>query len=191
MAFGSDEDENAGRLEDTKVYHLQPRIDIFGCLLSFLLYAGCAVGLVVASFTDPASDAYMLLVPAVGFLIFSLHVLREGMPLNASVEISDMGITARAWFQAQRFVPWSGITGVAWVEKRIVGRHGIQWLYSLFLDVPEVTYGRHRIKLGSSIHAIIPRELRDEIIKHSALEEVEQRLGWWTKRQVWRREQLS
>lgn len=204
MAFGFGKDENADRVEETKVYQLNRTIDIIGTIVTSLLYAGCAAALAVTAFifrTPESYDSYVLLAPAAGFLAYTIHILRQDMPFNASVQISDIGITARAWFQPERFVPWSDITGVAWIGKREIGRQGIQWSHSLFLEVPALTYGRRRIRLGSS-PSWVPTigELRDEIINRCELKEVERIPFRWhplrcwlygTKRQVWRSEQLS
>lgn len=187
------QDESADGFQQTKVYHLERTIDIIGTIVASFLYAGCAAVLAGVAVFDPAPDSYVLLVPAAGFLAYTIHVLRQDMPLNASVQISDIGITAKAWFQAERLVSWSDITGVVWIEKRLIGRHGIQWLYSLFLEVPEYSYRRRRIKLGNSIRLATIGQLRDEIVNRCGLKEVHKLrirpLFFWhsTKRRIWRR----
>lgn len=193
-------------------YKLQLATDIIHGLVYIIVYSAPALlcaGVAVSLFLSAPSQVVrmeevvgcvVLLAVAGGLLSYGVHLLRKHLPLNSSVHVSSIGIVSRGWFQADRFIPASDIIGVVWTRKRawtMLEAHWPRWFYSLFLEVSELTYGRSRIKLGSSRWAGPIGEARDRIIKEYGLQEVDElRLEpvfFWhsTKRQIWRREQLS
>ncbi len=189
-------------VEQATEYKLQLATDIFHGLGYIIVYSACALlcaGVAVFWFLSVPPDVVgwvVMLAIAGGCLAYGVHLLRKHLPLNSSVHVSDIGIVSRGWFQADRFIPASDIIGVVWTPKRawtMLEAHWPRWFYSLFLEVPELAYGRSRIKLGSSRWAGPIGEARDRIIKEYGLQEVDELrvepVFFWhsTKRQVWRR----
>ena len=186
-------------------YKLQLATDIIHGLVYIIVYsasallpAGMAVALLLSQVVrmEEVVGCVVLLAVAGGLAAFGVHLLRKHLPLNSSVHVSGIGIVSRGWFQADRFIPASDIIGVVWTGKRawtMLEAHWPRWFYSLFLEVPELAYGRSRIKLGSSRWAGPIGEARDRIIREYGLQEVDElRLEpvfFWhsTKRRVWRR----
>ena len=180
-------------------YKLQLASDIFYGLGYSIVFGASAIACALVPVFDIDLWAYVMLAPAGALVAYAVHLLRQHWPLNAVVRISEIGITWGGWFQADRFVPSSDIVGVVWIGKRQWARTGQTgrfftpcWLYSVLLEVPTLSYGRSRIKLGSSCWAGPIGEARDRIIKEYGLQEVEELrvepVFFWhsTKRQVWR-----
>ena len=190
MCSGSGKGKSAASLEQAKVYRLQRGTDIIQCALRCLLCLGVAAA-AVTYLPREEIEWYESLAFAALPLALAVYWLSLYMPLRPSVEISDIGITTRAWFQAERFIAWSDIAGVIWIDRRTKRGH----LYSLSVQVPEFVYPRSELKLAFSSSSARMVELRDEITKRCGLKHVPQplsvgrsvgRLLSGTKRQVWR-----
>ena len=182
------------RVTQATEHKLQLASDIvYGLGYSVLFGASATACALVPVFLFPSNAvSWVMLVPAGGSIAYCVHILRGHLPLNSSLRVSNIGILSRGWLQADRFIPSSDIVGLVWIGKRQWARRGPSWLYSLSLEVLGLSYGRTRIKVGSSHWAGPIGEARDRIIKQYGLQEVAdlrvQPVFFWhpIERRVWR-----